>query len=91
MQGNEAKSSFIMEQLLGTLGSVLIAPRFWISTQVVVQNPSLSGNPPPVPPATKLLQQALVAEHGGNAGRRVYGMEGKAISRTPCLAFPPCS
>jgi hypothetical protein len=28
MQGNKAESSFIMEQLLGTLGSILIAPRF---------------------------------------------------------------
>jgi hypothetical protein len=71
MQGNEADSFFIMKQLLGTLGRLLIAPRFRISTQVVVQNPSLSGNSPPVPPATKLLQQALAAEHGGNAGRGV--------------------
>jgi hypothetical protein len=49
----------------------------------VVQNPSLIGNPPPVPLVTKLLQQALVAEHGGNTGRRVpyiaCGTQGKSF------------
>ena len=74
MQGNESESSFIMRQLLGTLGIVLIAPPFWIKPQVVVQNPLLSGNPLPVPPAIKLFQQALVVEHGGNAGHGVLNI-----------------
>jgi hypothetical protein len=59
---------FIMQQLLGSLGSVLIAPPFQIKSQVMVQNPLLSGNAPPVPAVAKLFQETLVAEGRGVLG-----------------------